>query len=108
MSRSAYPILCSSNFGRGRRQISREGQFPVDLLDRLAPGLDPKDIIHSSGHQEPAAEIDKSRWNLRQGHVGLAIIARAHAQREAYRPEDLPNAAEALGTTHSRARDVAA
>src|SRR5216683_2377689 len=94
------------NFGRGRRQISREGKFLVDLLDRLAPGLDPKEIIHRSGHQEPAAEIDQSRWNLRQGYVGLEIVAGADDQREAYRPDDLADAAEAVGRTHARGPQV--
>src|SRR3984957_16170476 len=41
-------------------------QLLVDLFDRLAPGLDPKEIIHRPGHQKPAAEIDKGDRNLRQ------------------------------------------
>src|ERR1700694_3968126 len=32
------------------------GQFLVDLLNRLAPGLDPEGIIHRPGPPEPAAE----------------------------------------------------
>src|ERR1700731_1110209 len=56
------------------------GQFLVDLLDRLAPGFDPEEIIHRSGHQKPAAEIDEGHRNLRQRHVGLEIISGAHDQ----------------------------
>ena len=51
------------------------GQFAVDLLVRLAPGLDAEEIIDHPGHQEPAAEIEESRRNLRQRHVGLEVVA---------------------------------
>src|ERR1700681_2581199 len=95
-------ILSSSN--SGRRQVGGSGQLPVDLLDRLALGLDAEEIIHDPGHQEPAAEIDEGRWNLRQGYVRLEIVAGTDDQGEAYRPDDLADAAKAVGRAHARGR----
>src|ERR1700749_2587178 len=85
---------------RRRRHAGRFSQFPVDLFNRLAPGFDAEEIIHRPGHQEPAAEIDESQRNLRQGHVGLEVVAGAYDQRETYRPDDLADAAETIGRTH--------
>src|SRR6202051_2009780 len=82
------------------------GELLVDLFDRLAPGLDPEEIIHRSGHQKPAAEIDEGHRNLRQRHVGLEIIAGAHDQGEPYRSDDLADAAETIGRTHARRPEV--
>src|SRR5882757_7359138 len=52
-----------------RYKSGGDGQFLVDLLDRLAPGLDSEEIIHRPGHQKPAAEIDEGGRNLRQRNV---------------------------------------
>src|SRR5216683_3049100 len=38
-----------------------DAQFLVDLLVRLALGLQPEEIIDHPGHQEPAPEIEESR-----------------------------------------------
>src|ERR1019366_10549011 len=83
-----------------------DGQFLVDLFDRLALGLNPEEIIHRSGHQEPAPEINESRWNLRQGYIRLEVVARAHDQGQAYRPDDLADAAEAIGPATARGPQV--
>ena len=93
---------CLSHGGRGCGHIGRDGQFLVDLLDRFAPGLDSEEIIHRPGHQEPAAEINEGCRNLRQRHVGLEIIAGADDQGEADRPDDLADAAKAIGRAHAR------
>src|SRR5207302_10617303 len=65
------------------------GQFGVDLLHRLALGLQPEEIIDHPGHQEPAAEIEEGGRELRQRHVGLEVVARAYDQGEAGRADDL-------------------
>src|ERR1700712_3962954 len=83
-----------------------DGQFLFDLLDRLAPGLDSEEIIHRPGHQKPAAEIDEGARNLRQRNVGLEIVAGAHDQSEADRPDDLADAAEAIGRAHAGGPEV--
>src|ERR1700676_2118730 len=79
--RSARPILCPSHRGSGLRQVRLDRYLPADLFDRLAPGLYAEEIIDRARHEEPAAEIDKGRWNLRQRHVRLEVIARTHDQR---------------------------
>src|ERR1700674_4145250 len=96
--KSAPAIQSADEFGH---QSGGDRQLPVDRLDRLAPGLEPEEIIHRPGHQKPAAEINERRWNLRQWHVGLEVIAGADDQSEAYRPDDLADAAEAVGRTHA-------
>src|SRR5947209_6541403 len=83
-----------------------DGQFLVDLLDRLAPGLDSEEIIHRPGHQKPAAEIDERGRDLRQRNVRLEVVAGTHDQREADRPDDLADAAEAVGRPHARGPKV--
>src|SRR6266481_1949582 len=85
----------------GRRQVGCNSQFPVDLLDRLTPGLDPQEIIDHPGHQEPAAEIDERQRDLRQRHVGLEVVAGTDNQREADRTDDLADAAEPIGRAHA-------
>src|SRR5882757_9109118 len=52
-------------FERGQSSGHRYAQFPVDLLERLALGLQPEEIIDHPGHQEPAAEIKKRHRKLR-------------------------------------------
>src|SRR5580658_8736415 len=96
----------SSQVKSGSLPSGADGQFLVDLLDRLAPGLQAEEIIHRPGHQEPAAEIDKSQRNLRQGHVGFEVVAGAHDQGKAYRTDDLADAAEAIGRAHARGSQV--
>src|SRR4051812_675116 len=90
---SAEVVVISSKAvlieARSKDKSGGDGQFLVDLLDRFAPGLDSEEIIHRAGHQKPAAEIDEGGRNLRQGNIGLEIVARAHNQSEADRPDDL-------------------
>src|SRR5258707_10646965 len=88
-------------FERGQSSGCRYTQFPVDLLERLALGLQPEEIIDHPGHQEPAAEIKKRRRKLRQRHVGLQVVAGSHDQGQPRRPDDLADAAEAIGRTHA-------
>src|SRR5690242_20572897 len=76
-------------------------QLPVDLLIRFAPGFDAEEIIDHAGHQEPAAEVKERGRNLRQRHIGLEIVAGANDQRQPDRPQDLADAAEAVGRTHT-------
>src|SRR6195952_827631 len=83
-----------------------DGQFLVDLLDRLAPGLDSEEIIHRPGHQKPAAEIDERGRNLWQWNIGLEVVAGAHDQSKADRPDDLADAAEAIGRAHAGGPEV--
>src|ERR1700730_9330832 len=90
----------------GRRQISGDSQFPVDLLDRLAAGLKPEEIIDESGHQEPAAEIDERQRDFRQRYIGLEVIVGPDAQREPNRTDDLADAAEAIGRAHAGGAQV--
>src|SRR5258708_40082344 len=52
-------------FQRGQSSSCHYTQFPVDLVERLALGLHPKEIIDHPGHQEPAAEIKKRHRKLR-------------------------------------------
>src|SRR5260370_11285662 len=78
-----------------------DAQFLVDLLVRLALGLQPVEIIDHPGHQEPASEIKESRRNLGQRHVGLQVVAGPHDQRQADRAQDLADAAEAVGRAHA-------
>src|SRR5271156_2965153 len=85
----------------GGGQIGGNGQFPVDLLDRLAPGLQPEEIIDESGHQEPAAEIDERQRDLRQRHVGLEVVVGTDDQRQPERADDLADAAETIGRAHA-------
>src|ERR1700748_3620326 len=73
-------------FERGHSSGCRYAQFPVDLLERLALGFQPEEIIDHAGHQEPAAEIKKRRRKLRQRHVGLQVVAGSHDQRQSGRP----------------------
>src|SRR4051812_3561651 len=51
-------------------------ELAVDLLVRLAAGLDAEEIIDHAGHQEPASEIGESGRNLRQRNVRLEVVAR--------------------------------
>src|SRR5882672_10273318 len=88
-------------FERGQSSGCRYAQFPVDLVDRLALGLQPKEIIDQPGHQEPAAEIKKRRRKLRQRHVGFQVVAGSHDQGQSRRPDDLADAAEAIGRPHA-------
>src|SRR6266851_5415278 len=78
-----------------------DAQFLVDLLVRLALGLQPVEIINHPGHQETATEIKESRRNLGQRHVGLQVVAGPHDQRQADRAQDLADAAEAVGRAHA-------
>src|SRR5580692_5756508 len=87
--------------GRGLQRNAR-GQFTVDLLDRLAAGLDAEEVIDRARHQEPAAEIDERQRNFRQRHVGLEVIAGAYDQRQPDRSDDLADAAKAIGRAHAR------
>src|SRR5882757_4975299 len=91
---------------RCRYKSGGDGQFLVDLLDRFAPGLDSEEIIHRPGHQKPAAEIDERGRNLRQRDIGLEVVAGAHDQSEADRPDDLADAAEAIGRAHAGGPEV--
>ena len=72
-----YSRLCLPD--SRRRHIQPVGQFLVDLLDRLAPGLEADEIIHDAGHQEPAAEIDERRHRLCK--KGIAGPSRATSPR---------------------------
>src|SRR5690349_2889339 len=76
-------------------------QLLVDLLDRLASGLDPEEVIHDTGHQEPASEVDKGCRNLGHGDVGLEIVVGTDDQGEPDRTENLADAAEAIGGPHA-------
>src|SRR5258706_15903439 len=83
------------------RKIEPIGQFLVDLFDRLAPGLKANEIIHEPGHQEPAPEINKGCRNLGQRHVGFEVVVGAHDQSEPQWPDDLADAAKAIGRSHA-------
>src|SRR5690348_15433088 len=79
----------------------RSHQLPVDLLVRLAPSLYPEEIIDHAGHQEPAAEIQEGRRDLRERHVRLQVVVGAYDQRQPDRAQDLADAAEAVGRAHA-------
>src|SRR5476649_2351524 len=81
-------------------------QLSVDLLVRLAPGLDAEEIIDHPGHQEPAAEIGECHRNLGQRHVRFQVVAGAQDQREPDRADDLADAAEAVGRAHAGGLEV--
>src|ERR1700730_13874568 len=88
-------------FERGQSSGCRYAEYPVDLLERLALGLQPEEIIDHPGHQEPAAEIKKRHRKLQRRHVGLQVVAGPHDQGQSRRPDDLADAAEAIGRTHA-------
>src|SRR6476469_103491 len=77
------------------------GKLAVDLLVRLAAGLDAEEIIDHAGHQEPAAEIGESGRNLRQRNIGFEVVAGTDDQGQPDRTQDLADAAEAIGRTHA-------
>ena len=83
------------------RQVGLLQQLPVDLLDRLAARFDAEEVIDHPRHQEPAAEIEEGRRDLRQRHVGLEIVVGADDQRQPNRADDLADAAEAIGRAHA-------
>src|SRR5579871_1321528 len=83
------------------RESGGRCEFPVDLFDRLATGLQAEEIVHRPRHQEPASEIKERHRNLRQGYIRLEIIAATDDQSEPKRADDLADPAEAIGRSHA-------
>ena len=101
-SGSACPRLRLSHRGRGSVQIGRDGQFagrsarstcPWSRFRRNNTPLRPSGT--SSRDRRKAVGICGKR------HVGLEVVAGAHDQGEADRPDDLADAAEAIGRAHA-------
>src|ERR1700761_1021762 len=94
--------LCSSNRRGGRcGGFQSFRQLTIDLLDRFAAGFDAEEIVDRACHQEPAAKIDESQRDFGQRHIRLEVVAGADDQRQADRPDDLADAAEAVGRAHA-------